>query len=335
MRISFVCGVVLATLAATVAPPARAAETPSVVASASVLTWKDSVSHNTIFTSDDVLFFDWNKQYFLLKDAAFDDYTRWLTAPILLPEKSPQEIKAMDVEVKNGLIYRWDDFIAAPSFGDAGPHAIAKYNLLIDRLPIVITSGESPDHQGRGWIGRDNAPMPHDSPLAGLMYKDWQRAGVLKPDDFSTRAPGTKISAPQVQWNRIGPDAHVGVECNGEDFRIGQQPRADFLFATDKAFPKQWDALAIEIRYVANDGQFRSDTRVEAISPQVMADHVYHCQLPAWKTVAGSQSSVTSEVGSITFSLLFQQRRNGQLVTARRVEFDAFAITLRGLFPRY
>ena len=314
---------------------ARAAATPPALVDAKVpiATWKDSASHKTIFTSDDVLFFDWNKQYFLLKDAAFDNYTRWVKAPELLPEKSPRVPKAMDVEDKNGLIYRWNDFIAVPSFSDTIPYYLSKYNLLLDREPIVLNSGDDVSHQGS--VGRDDAPIPHDSPLAARMYKDWQTAGVLKPDDFITRAPGTKISANQVQWKRVGLNAHVGAECNGEDFRIGQQPRADFLFAMDEEFSKQWDALAIEIRYVANDGQFRSDTRVQAISPQVMANHVYRCQLPPWKPVAGSQARVTSPAGTVTFSLLFQQRRNGQLVTARRVEFDAFAITPRSLFPRY
>lgn len=181
----------------------------------------------------------------------------------------------------------------------------------------------------------DDSQTPRDLRDSTRLHADLQAAGVLKPEDSSARSLDIEDSETKKQWKRIGPNAHAGVQCFSVDFFLGQQPRADFLFATDKEFPKQWDALAIEIRYVANDGQFRSDTRIEAIAPQVMADHVYRCQLPPWKPVAGSQSSVTSNAGSVTFSLLFQQRRNGQLITARRVEFDAFALPLRNFLPRW
>ena len=333
----FLLAILFATLAATGTHRARADETKTapIAARTPAITWKDSESRNTIFTSDDVLFFDWDKQYFLLKDAAFDRYSHWLTAPELFPEKDVRVPKTMDIEDRNGLIYRWDSFISAPSFSDTGPHYIAKYNLRIDRKPIVITSGEYPDRQGRSWIVWDDKPVPHALPLAERLYNAWQAAGVFKPNEWIIRPGENKISASQIQWMRVGPDAHVGIECNGEDFVVGRQPRAEFLFATDEKFAQKWDALAIEIRYVANDGQFRSDTRIENIAPQTLNERVYRCQLPPWKPVEGSQPKVGSGIGSIACSLLFQQRKNGQLVTTQRVEFDAFALTARSLYPRY
>lgn len=327
MKPFLIGGTLLATLAATGTAPARAAETaPALIAAkAPIVAWRDGETRQTLFTSDDILFFDWQNQYFLLKDAAFKKYEDWI--------KNAGLTKAISVEDKNGLVYqaRWIDGISSLDYKD--PVYLPNPGESIRPQLIVSIASGHPNYPTP--LPTSDSQTPYDLRKSARLRADLQAAGVLKPEDSSERLLETKESDTRKQWKRVGPNANVGVQCFSEDFILGQQPRADFLFATDKNFQKQWDALAIEISYVANDGQFRSDTRVEAVSPQVMKNRVYHCQLPPWKPVVGSQASVTSPAGSVTFSLLFQRRRNGQLVTARRVEFDAIVLPLRNYVSRW
>ena len=327
MKPFLIGGALLAILAATGAAPARAAETKPapIAAKAPVVTWKDSETRQTLFTSDDILFFDWQNQYFLLKDVAFKNYTDWI--------KSVKLTKAISVEDKNGLVYRarWIGGISSLEYLD--PVYLPNPGESIRPQFIVSIASGHPNVPTP--LPMDDSQKLIDFRNSARLRTDLQAAGVLKPDELSALSLEREGSDTLKQWRRIGLNANVAVQCFSTDFVLGQQPHADFLFATDEEFRKQWDALAIEIRYVANDGQFRSDTRVEAISPQIMAEHVHHFQLPPWKPVAGSQASVTSPAGSVTFSLLFQQQRNGQMVTARRVEFDAIVLPLRNYVSRW
>lgn len=315
----------IATLTATVAPQVRAVESAQIIVPAPVVTWKDSETRQTLFTSDDILFFDWDNQYFLLKDAAFKNYTDWI--------KNVKLTKAISVEDKNGLVYqaRWISGISSLDYLD--PVYLPNPDEPIrPQLIVSITSGH-PNYPRP--LPMDDSQKLIDFRNSARLRTDLQTAGVLKPDELSALSIEREDSENKTQWKRIGINAHAAVQCFSSDFFPGHKPGTDFLFATDKEFRRQWDALAIEIRYVANDGQFRSDTRIEEISPQIMDSRVYHCQLPPWEPVAGSQASVTSPAGSVTFSLLFQRRQNGQLVTARRVEFDAIVLPLRNYVSRW
>ena len=323
MKISLVLGVLFAALVPTYAARAAATSPAPVVAKAPIVTWKDS-EQKVLFTSDDILFFDWDDQYFLLKEAAFKNYVDWVNERTLSHE--------MTVEDKDGLIYkaRWVSGTSSRAFFqpiyESGAESMIYISRMYPGFPGPLVTDDSPDSK-----------TPRDPRDSKRLRADLQAAGVFKARDESAR-PATDSSTNTHRWASIGADAHVGVECFGETFGREEQPRADFLFATGAELQKQTDNLAIEIRYVANGGLFRSDTRIEAISPSVMNERVYHCQLPPWKPVEGSQPTITSEAGTVTFSLLFQKRRNGKLVTFQRVEFEPFLLSFGGparTIPQY
>ena len=320
---TFLIGVALAATLAVLVPTRAGADeiAPAPVAAKTpVVTWKDS-EQKTLFTSDDILFFDWENQYFLLKDAAFQNYLSWIDN-----RKLSKEIV---VEDKDGLIYqaRWE--IGNSSMGHGYPtYYLGKGSRFVSRDIIYICNGYPTSWYPLGTSDPNNSLAFRDSRNSERLRADLQAAGVLKsPDKDTPLVDYSSYSPPKyAQWRNLGLDAHVGVQCYGASFKSGGQPRVDFLFAKDFKLDKQADALAVEIRFVANNGQFRSDTRIEAISPKVIAQRVYRCQLPPWKPVAGSQARVTSQTGTVTFSLLFQTRRNGQLTTFRRVEFEPFSL---------
>ena len=240
MKILIFC-VALAALALSSSRAHAAGAPASIAAQAPIVTWKDS-EQKTLFTSDDILFFDWENQYFLLKDAAFQNYLRWIEDKTLTKE--------IAVEDKDGLIYqaRWE--FGASSMGHFFPTYYPRKGPRFDsRATIYITDGYPNDWTPLIYHAPDDSPASKDSRNSERLRADLQAVGVLKPQEKNAPPVDySPYSLPVInaQWRDFGLDTHVGVQCYGASFQSGSQPRVDFLFTKGFNLEKQADALAVE-----------------------------------------------------------------------------------------
>lgn len=275
---------------------ARAETAPK---TAPVVVWKDSESKRVIFTSADIITFDWSKQVFLLKRDAYLDFIAWVAS-------SKSVMRELSVEDGDGLIYKAKWVSDNSSRGFKGPiyEASSPFISIVDSYP----SGSAP-------LKPDD---PRDSARLRLAL---EKAGLLENIDLTRDWVGLRVQSTSSSWLDCGPDLKTRIDYFGDTFQWGQKARAHIFFAGGEQMQKQIDSIAMEIRFVANQGRYRSDYRIAGISPAVITDGVYVGQFDLWKPVQGSELKIKSGTGFITTTLLFQKNQRGKLTTLYRLEF--------------
>jgi len=276
------------------------------------LVWKDAETGKTLFTIDDVLAFDWDDQVFLLDLDAALDFLAWM-----VPHR--YQTRELLVEDEDGLIYRgrWVNRISSMSFFG----------------PVYDCVGMSRHFQING--GYPGSPVAGavdgDTRYAPRLYTALERRGVLYKRKPYRDYTGLQINRVQTEWRNCGQDLRIRVEFFPDTFRVGGEARAHVFFAggSDGSAP-DIDFLRIEIKFVADWGQYRSDVQIDAIPAKMISDGIYVCRFRPWTPCPGSNPSVEAAgTGYISLSVLLCRQIESGAQIVRRLDFRERSVDVR------
>jgi hypothetical protein len=294
-----VCALFLPALAPVLAVGEKDAEAP-------VLTWRDAETRRILFTSDDVISFDWDQQVFLLTRDATLDFLAWMPG---------RQARRLLVEDAQGPIYEahWVSLLSSMSF--LGPI----YRPLSPNPFFSITSAYP---QGKSPIKTDK-----DLRFAPRLRAGLKRAKKLHSINLERKHIGLAIQKTGHMWRDIGEDMKVRVEYFENTFRLGEEARAHVFFAGGEETRKQIDSMVFEIKFVSNGGTFRSDIRIEGVPICEAEKGIYVCKFAPWKPVAGSDETAKLGTGMISLTVLLQKHDK----TVYRLDFPESCVPVGGI----
>ena len=241
---------------------------PAAVANtnAPALLWVDVDTGKTIFTSNDIVRFDWQRQVFEL-------------APERATKLLPMVVQRRDFAVRDrdGVIYYGRFYRSVSNEGYDGA------TILIDQGPLKKLPA-SPFFTIAG--GYPNGGGAHDRDrFATRMQAALQQAGVLSQITNSempverTWGGHTWVGGEQVvkASTALFPTT-FRVGCNAYlHLFLTKTPKADFDF----------DQLIVEITCTADQGSFVARQQVLKIAPPLLDNGVYVCKFQPWQGMEG------------------------------------------------
>ncbi len=245
--------------------------------------WKDAQTQQVLFTIEDVVAFDWDDQIFLLHLDAALDFIAWMVPHVY-------QTRELLLEDEQGLIYRarWVNSISSMSF-------------------------EGPVYNSLGWtrffcIGNGYPGFPVGDPDEDTRFSPRLRAALegrnlledFDPNDYG----GFRIQWSSTGWYVCGKDLKIRVEYFRDVFWSGQDARVHIFFAGGDQTAPSIDSMTVEIKFVANQGQYRSDVCIDNISPLVISEGIYVCRFQPWMPCPGSVPAVETGSGRISLSIL-------------------------------
>jgi len=292
----------------------RASQEPAAteVQPAPSLVWKDAETGETLFTIDDVLAFDWDNQVFLLELDAALDFLAWM-----VPHR--YQSRELLVEDEEGLIYRgrWVNRIS--SMGFFGPVydcvGMSRYFRINGGYPGSLVAGSA----------------DVDMRYAPRLYAALESRGVLYEPKPYRDYTGLKIDRVHTEWRNCGQDLKIRVEFFPDTFRVGREARAHVFFAGGPhGSVPDIDFLRIEIKFVTDWGQYRSDVQIDAIPAKMISDGIYVCRFRPWTPCPGSRPSVMEAgTGYISLSVLLCRQVESGVQIVRRLDFGEQSVDVQ------
>jgi hypothetical protein len=112
-------------------------------------------------------------------------------------------------------------------------------------------------------------------------------------------------------WYGCGEDLKIRVEYFPDVFRSGRDARLHIFFAGGDQTGLSTDSIAVEVKFVANQGRYRSDVRIDDLSPLAISEGIYVCRFQPWTPCPGSVRVVETGEGRVSLSVLLC--RNAEL----------------------
>lgn len=273
--------------------------------------WKDAQTQQILFTIEDVVAFDWDDQIFLLDLDAALDFIAWMVPHVYLTRE-------LLIEDEQGLIYRarWVNPFSSMSF--EGPVYTA-----LGRTRLFCIDNGYP-----GFPVGDPSEDARFSPRLRAALESRNVLDDFDPEDVDDSA--FRIQYSLTTWYVCGQDLKIRVEYFRDVFRSGQDARVHIFFTGGDQTAPSIDSIAAEIKFVANEGRYRSDVCIDNISPLVIADGIYVCRFQPWTPCPGSVAAV--ETGSARISLSILLCRNTELgpEVLSRLDLPEEAVEVRG-----
>ena len=275
------------------------------------LVWRDTETRRILFTSDDIISFDWEKQVFLLRTDAILDFLAWIPPHM-------HQARKLFVEDAKGMVYQAHWVSGASSMGFGGP----VYKPLSPNPFFAIANG----YPSRDKTTSTNNDVRFDARL----HEGLKRAGVVQSIDLNRKYVGLAIQTTGHMWKDVGKDMKVRVEYFENTFRLGGKARAHIFFAGGEKTRRQVDSLAFEIKFVANEGTFRSDIRAEDIPVSDTEGGLYVCKFYPWKPSEGSGKHAELGTGVISLTIHFQKKDQEMNKTVFRLDFAESLVPIGG-----
>jgi hypothetical protein len=259
-----------------------------------VLVWRDSETNRVVFTSDDIITFDWDKQMFQLTEDAVVEF-----CGDTLVCSSP----GMIIEDENGAIYETCWYNPILSYGCSyNPVCKLWENLHFFRQPaffpfISIEKGIP------GW--KNEAEEEKDRRFDPRLRAGLEKAGVLGSINLDSLYVELISISTSSEPKVVGEDLKVWVRMGS--FRLNRYAPLGLLFRGGEKTLKKVDSFALEIKLAANDGSFRSDTLMENIPVDVIKMGAYSCEFDAWQPAEGSDKFPEVGPGFVSLAVLFSK----------------------------
>ncbi len=271
--------------------------------------WKDAQTGQVLFTIEDVLAFDWDDQIFLLDLDAALDFIAWMVPHMY-------QTRELLLEDEQGLIYRarWVNMISSMFF--QGP----VYTSLGWTQFFCIDNG---------YPGFPVADPDEDTRLSPRLRAALEGRDVLEdfdPEDYG----GFRIQRSSTGWYVCGEDLKIRVDYFRDVFWSGQDARVHIFFAGGDQTAPSIDSIAVEIKFVANQGQYRSDVCIDNISPTIISEGIYVCRFQPWTPCRGSVPAVETGGGRISLSVLLCRNTELGPEVFSRLDLPEEAVDVRG-----
>lgn len=277
--------------------------------------WRDAETGEVLFTIDDVLAFDWEDQIFVLDLDAALDFLAWM-----VPHK--YLTRELLLEDKEGLIYqgRWVNLISSMAF--EGPVYECVEPMGHSQAFRIV--GGYPGFTPGGLTEGDEHYAPR-------LYTALESRGLLCDLDPIRDLGRFNVDCVRTVWYKCDPDLKIRLEFFPDTFSVGHDARAHVFFAGDpcECLP-DIDFLRVEIKFVADKGQYRSDVQIDDIpAEKVVSDGIYVCRFRPWTPCPGSKP-VIEESGTayISLSVLLCRRTETEVEIVRRLDFPEQTVSV-------
>ncbi len=263
------------------------------------LVWRDAETSDVIFTSDDIISFDWDKQVFHLTD---DAVVAFCGDTLLCPSPS------MFVEDEDGPIYEtcWYSPISSARCSDDPVYKRLDHIYLI-RLPTTVPYISI--EKGRpGW--KNNAEKVNDPRFDPRLKAGLDKAGVISSINLDSIYVELISLSTGSRPKEVGEDLKIWVTYYGRTIpylRVGRKVWGRIFFRGGEKIREQVDYLALDINLVVNNGKFRSKTRVDNISADVIDDGVYAYEFSPWQPAEDWDKYPETGSGLISMTILFKK----------------------------
>jgi hypothetical protein len=281
------------------------------------LVWRDAETKRIIFSSDDIISFDWDKQVFHLTD---DAVVAFCGDTLLCP--SP----GMIVEDKDGPVYKtcWYNPISSARCINDPVYKRLDHIYLI-RLPTAVPFISI--EKGRpGW--KNSAEEENDRRFDPRLKAGLDKAGVLGSinlDSIYVKLLSLSTGSDPIEF---GEDLKVWVTYYGRAipyFRVDRKVWGRIFFRGGEKTREQVNRLAIDFKLVANNGTFQSKTRIDTIPAEVIDNGVYSYEFTPWQPEEDWDKFPETDTGLISMTILFQ--KDGKNI--HRLEIPEKTVTIQ------
>jgi hypothetical protein len=271
-----------------------------------LLVWRDSQTKKVIFTSDDIISFDWEKQVFLLKLDAEIDFVAWISSPL-------GGVRGLFVEDSQGVIYQGCWVHWASSYGCSNP----MYRDPLYKPYYSITN--------RFALEKDST---NDIRFDPRLKENLKNANKLWPIDTSEYRSWLSLNTINSEQGKVGKDLQVRLEIYENTFQIGRMARTHLFFYGGEKTKQQVDSLFCIITLTANDGAFRSETFTDAVPISEIEDGFYECKFDPYQPEAGSDAKIKSYGGLVSLAVVFLKK--GHIVY--RLDFPEKTVSIKDAY---
>ena len=106
--------------------------------------------------------------------------------------------------------------------------------------------------------------------------------------------------------------------------------RAHILFGAGLKTQGRLGSLTLEVKFLANDGTFRSDTRIQDVPTSVLEDGIFVCEWDPWQPTIGSDRNAEPGVGYVSLTILFNAKQGDSDATLYRLDFPESRVPIAG-----
>lgn len=274
------------------------------------LVWRDAETRRILFTSSDLITFDWEKQVFSLRLDATLDFLAW-TPPHMF------QFRRLTLEDEAGPIYEAHWVNPLSSMGFAGPI----YHALSPNPYFSITNG---------YGGVAGTPAK-DIRFSQRFRAGLEKSGVLGSIDLDYS--GLAVRTTGHEWKAVGGDMKVRVEYFEGTFVVGGKARAHIFFAGGENARGKIDSLVFEVTLIASKGRYRSDARTGPVPVAAIMEGIYVFEFDPWQPVEGSETKPEPGMGTVSFSVLFLKQEAGRDKTVYRLDFGEGPVSIGVWLP--
>lgn len=256
------------------------------------LVWEDAETQQVLFTSNDIMAFDWEKQYLLLTLDATLDFYSWVPPHKWLSRK-------LDVRDSEGIIYevRWVSPVSSMGY----PGVI--YDTYLTNPFIKIENGypgsfsEDPD----------------------LRFAERLRIGLEKAGRLQSFNPGEDFAEYRIRsqhhtWEDIGAGMKIRVECYENTFSPGRNARAHIFIASPIELAVKVDAIETILRFARPNEGIESEPIAYTISSEDIEKGIFVVQFDPYDQDAKGVLDSHSDVCVVRFTFRLMQK-SGESMT--------------------
>jgi len=271
------------------------------------LVWRDAETKVVLFTSDDLISFDWDKQVFLLKRDATLDFLAWIPPHM-------HQARKLSVEDAQGRIQEAHWVSDSSSRGFSGPI----YTPLSPNPFFSIVNGAP--------VAKDTIARNKDPRFGLRLRTGLEKAGVLQTIDLNKNYLGLIIQTTGYTWKDVGKDMKIRVQYFKNTFRLGGKARAHIFFAGGRETRKQIDSVTFKVKFIANKGTFISDIIMGPIPVSETETGIHVCKFAPWEPAEGSDKEAGLGSGKIYLTVFLQKQDN----TMYRLDFPESSVPIGG-----
>jgi hypothetical protein len=258
------------------------------------LRWEDDAG-KVLFTAEDIVRFDWERQVFELKREPAMNLMVYMVPHLHLH-------RSFVVRDAGGAIYEGQFVSSASSQSYDGP-------------TILTGMSESPPlYAIQGWYGEGG--KRDKERFNQRLHDDLEKAGLLKT--ISPTEKPLPIEKIHTEWLGDRDKIRMRAEIFTETFRIGQPARVHLFFTQGLTPPPAFDTVEIHSTLAQDSGFFcTTDHSIHnKLTPEMIKAGVYVLRWKPWGPVFGAGETM-AKAGPATLSLeliLRKQTKNGQEV---------------------
>lgn len=278
------------------------AESPCII-------WEASDTHQILFTSNDIVAFDWEKQIFMLNLDANINFLGWtdseagLAASILMKDN-------------NGVIYEAQWVSPICSWSLEGPI----YNSLSPN-PFLSIKSVYP-------AGYKSPDGDNDLRFNDRLKNCLEKSNLLRTIDPNKDFADEYIRIQSGSWMKYGEDISIYIKCFENTFQPGRQARANIIFSCSSNPKNRIDAIEMTVQQTSLHTGRKSDAATFSIPLEDGRRWVYYSRFDPFLQNQDSRMVLMQGDYLIHFSFRFQQKKGDVLSTLYTADYPDLKITV-------